>query len=471
MNTLSTHKKNHPAEILRTLQLAMPVIIGMVAGFSMNFVDTLMAGRLPQKEIALAAIATGGAIWSAVLMFILGVLMALQPVVAQLDGAGDQLEGGRAARQGLWIAVVISIPFVIVLLAGGTLLQWMAIDAEIIPMAVKYMSALTWGAPAVCLMLLLRFFSEGSGNTRPTMYIGLMGVMLNIPLNYILMFGKLGFPELGAQGCGYATSFVIWLQAAVMFFYIRSHRHYVGFELFGHWDWPQWVTIAKLLRIGLPIGGAIFVEGSLFVGAALLIARLGALPASAHLIAINFSALLFMVPLGLASAVTTRVGNALGRGEPEAARYAGLIGFVIVLFTQTIGAATMLLIPEFIVRIYTDDAAITSIAVGLLFYSAIFQYSDGIQICAAAALRGLKDTMIPMFINILSYLIIGLSVGYYLTFNKAMGPAGMWIGMIVGLSFGAVLLLSRFLFKSSALVRLGPAAIPATGPCNKSPDW
>ena len=455
MSSISIHKKNHPAEILRTLQLAVPVVIGMVASFSMNFVDTLMAGRLPDKEISLAGIATGGAIWSAVLMFILGLLMALQPVVAQLDGAGNRAEGGAAARQGLWISLGASIPFVIILLSGGALLQLMAVDGEIIPTAVKYMNALTWGAPAICLMLLLRFFSEGSGHTRPTMYVGLLGVLLNVPLNYVLMFGKLGLPELGAQGCGYATSIVIWLQFAVMFFYIRWHRHYKDFNLFERWDWPQWPLVSKLLRIGLPIGGAIFVEGSLFIGAALLIARLGALPASAHLIAINYSALMFMVPLGLASAVTTRVGNAMGRGEPEAARYAGLIGFVIILFTQTVSAAGMLLFPEFIVRIYTDDGAITTIAVSLLFYSAIFQYSDGIQICAAAALRGLKDTMVPMFINILSYLIIGLSVGYYLTFTKSMGPAGMWIGMIVGLSFGAFLLLMRFLFKSRELVRLG----------------
>jgi MATE family multidrug resistance protein len=449
----SINKKNHPAEILRTLQLAVPVMVGMVASFSMNFVDTLMAGRLPDKEIALAGIATGGAIWSAVLMFVLGVLMALQPIVAHVDGSGDRPEGGAAARQGMWIALGVAVPFVFILLSGGTLLQWMAVDTEIIPTAVKYMSALTWGVPAMCLLLLLRFFSEGSGYTRLTMYMGLLGVMLNVPLNYVLMFGKLGMPELGAQGCGYSTSIVIWVQLAVMFFYIRGHSHFKEFDLFGRWDWPQWALISKLLRIGLPIGTGIFVEGSLFVGAALLIARLGALPASAHLIAINYSALMFMVPLGLASAVTTRVGNALGRGEPEAARYAGLIGLVIMLFTQTLSASTMLLIPGFIVRIYTDDAAITTIAVGLLFYSAIFQYADGIQICAAGALRGLKDTVVPMFINILSYLVIGLSVGYYLTFNKEMGPAGMWIGMIVGLSFGAVLLLGRFLFKSRKLIR------------------
>ncbi len=453
MTSIYTHK-NHPAEILRTLQLAIPVVVGMVASFSMNFVDTIMAGRLPQKEIALAGIATGGAIWSAMLMFILGLLMAVQPLVAHLDGSGKRPEAGAVARQAMWIALAVSLPFVLFLLSGGAMLQWMAVGDDIVPTAVKYMNALSWGAPAICLLLMLRFFSEGSGYTRPTMYMGLMGVMLNIPLNYVLMFGKLGLPELGAQGCGYATSIVIWMQLAMMFFYIRWHGHFKDFELFKRWDWPQRAPIFRLLVIGLPIGTGIFVEGSLFIGAALLIARLGALPASAHLIAINYSALMFMIPLGLASAVTTRVGNAIGRGEPEAARYAGLIGMLIVLFTQTLSATSMLLFPELIVRIYTNDAAITSIAVGLLFYSAIFQYADGIQICAAGALRGLKDTMVPMFINILSYLLLGLSAGYYLTFHKLMGPAGMWIGMIVGLSFGAVLLTGRFLYKSGKLVRL-----------------
>jgi len=295
------------------------------------------------------------------------------------------------------------------------------------------------------------------------MYMGLLGIALNVPLNYILMFGKLGLPAMGAQGCGIATSIVIWSQLLMTFLIIRLHGHFREFELFSRWDWPQWEPISKLLRVGLPIGTGIFVEGSLFVGAALLIARLGALPASAHLIAINFSALMFMVPLGVASAVTTRVGNALGRGEPDAARYAGLVGVAIVLFTQTISASIMLLAPQFVVRIYTNDAAITAIAVSLLFYSAIFQYADGIQICAAGALRGLKDTLVPMFINIFSFFLIGLSVGYYLTFNQAMGPAGMWIGMIVGLSFGAVLLMSRFLFKSSQLIRtFDTKAPPAT---------
>jgi MATE family multidrug resistance protein len=449
---------NHRAEIMRTVRLATPVVVGMVASFSMNFVDTLMAGRLPDKDIALAGIATGGAIWSAAVMFILGLLMSLQPVVAHLDGAGNRPEGGAACRQAFWIALVAGLPFVAVLLSGEKSLQIMAVDPEIIPTAVKYMSALAFGAPAICLLLVLRFFSEGSGHTKPTMYMGLLGVALNVPLNYVLMFGKLGFPALGAQGCGVATSIVIWSQLLMTFLYVRYHRHFREFELFSRWDWPQHQPIMKLLRIGAPIGTGIFVEGSLFVGAALLIARLGALPASAHLIAINYSALMFMVPLGVASAVTTRVGNALGRDEPVQARYVGLIGLFVILLSQTASASSMLLFPELIVRIYTNDAAITSLAVSLLFYSAIFQYADGIQVFAAAALRGLKDTLVPMFINIFSFFLVGLSVGYYLTFNREMGPAGMWIGMIVGLSFGAVLLLSRFLYKSSKLIHAQEAA-------------
>jgi MATE family multidrug resistance protein len=454
MNKISKHK-NHLAEIMRTLQLAAPVMVGMVASFGMNFVDTIMAGRLPDKEIALAAIATGGAIWSAALMFSIGLTMAIQPVVAQLDGADKRGEAGEATRQGVWIALAVSVPFVLVLINGRLLLEGIGVDAAIIPTAVRYLDALAWGAPGICLLLLLRFFSEGTGHTRPTMYMGLMGIVLNVPLNYILMFGKLGMPALGAQGTGYATSLVILIQVLAMIFYVRKNRHFIPYKLFERWDWPEWKIIKSLVKIGLPVGLGIFVEGSLFVGAALLIARLGPVPSSAHLVAINFSALMFMVPLGLASAITTRVGNALGRGEPRAARYAGLIGMIIMLGTQTISASLMLLVPEFIVSIYTDDMAIMNIAVSLLFFSAIFQYADGIQICAAGALRGLKDTLVPMFINIVSYLLIGLSVGYYLTFDRELGPAGMWIGMIVGLSFGAVLLLSRFLLLSRKLVRAG----------------
>jgi MATE family multidrug resistance protein len=439
-----TKGKNHPAEIRRTLQLALPVMIGQLAVFSMNFTDTVMAGRLPDKEVSLAALGIGGAVWSSLLMFVLGTLMVVQPSVAQLDGARRRLEAASQTRQALWIALSFSVPYWFICYFSEPLLALFDIDPAIVPAAAAYLRAISWGAPALCLVFLLRFFSEGTGHTRTTMIYGVGGALLNIPLNYVLMFGKLGLPELGVVGCGIATSIVLWLQFLMLLIYIRTHRHYEPFELMSRLEWPEWETIRELLRVGLPIAVAIFVEGSLFVGAALLIGRLGPVPAAAHLIAINFAALLFMIPIGLSSALSIRVGNAVGRQDHEAARYAGIIGVLIVLVIQSMSAALLFVFPELIVAIYTNDDVVAPLAVSLLFYAAVFQYPDGLQIVAAGALRGYKDTRRPVLYMVVAFWIIGMTLGYHLTFHREMGPAGMWIGMIAGLTVAAILMLLRF---------------------------
>jgi MATE family multidrug resistance protein len=239
----------------------------------------------------------------------------------------------------------------------------------------------------------------------------------------------------------------------MLFVYIRTHRHYESFELMSHLERPHWAEIWSLLKVGVPIAVAIFVEGSLFVMAALLIGRLGPVPAAAHLIAINFAALMFMIPVGLASAVSIRVGNAVGRGDPGAARYAGLIGVAIILGVQTVSASLMFLFPGLIVRLYTDEALIAPLAVSLLFYAAIFQYPDGLQMVASGALRGFKDTRRPVLYMVVAFWIVGLTLGYHLTFAREMGPAGMWVGMIAGLSVASVLLLRRFNRTSRAFMQ------------------
>jgi MATE family multidrug resistance protein len=448
-------------EIRRTLDLAAPVMIGLVASFAMNFIDTVMAGRLPEKDVALAALATGGALWSAGLMVVIGLLMAVQPCVAQLDGAGRPRDAAAVARQGFWLAAWLAIPFFLLVYNGAAVLRLLDVDPQIIPVAEGYLRALALGAPLMCLVMLQRFFSEGSGHTRPTMYIGLAGALLNIPFNWVLMYGHLGFPALGAVGCGYATALAIALQALGFQVYLRRHRHYKPYGLFSRRDWPDLAELRSLLVIGLPIAGTLFVEGSLFMAASLLIGRLGPMPTASHLIAINFSALVFMIPLGLGSAVTTRVGNALGRQDPLGARHAGMVGAAIVLGTQTFSASLMLLFPGAIVAIYTDDAAIAGLAVSLLALAAIFQLPDGIQICMAGILRGYKDTFVPLLVNILSYWIVGLTLGYWLTFARDLGPAGMWWGMIAGLSVGAVLLTARFFWRSKRAIVDAVSARPA----------
>jgi len=434
------------------MQMATPVIIGQVAVFSMNFVDTVMAGRLPDKEISLAALGIGGAVWSSMLMFVIGTLMAVQPSVAQLDGAQMKSEAAYQTRQAFWIALALGIPYWFLCYFSEPLLTAFRIDPVIVPQAAGYLRAISWGAPGLCLVMLLRYFSEGTGHTKPTMFYGVAGVLLNIPLNYVFMFGKFGFPAMGTVGCGYATSIVIWVQFVFLLFYIATHRHYRPFSLLSRLEVPDFKAILGLLKIGLPIAVAIAVEGSLFVGAALLIGRLGPVPAAAHLIAINFSALVFMIPVGLSSAISIRVGNALGRGDPVAARYAGRIGLVIIMGFQTLSATAMFLFPELIVRLYTDDIVVGSLAVSLLFYAAIFQYPDGIQMVMAGALRGYKDTRMPMVYTVISFWIVGMTLGYTLTFNRGMGPAGMWIGMIAGLTMAAALMLRRFMHTGDRLI-------------------
>src|SRR6056297_969296 len=430
-------------EIRRTLLLAGPLIVGQVTSYGMNFVDTVMAGRL--GRIDLGAIAIGSSIWASGLLFILGVLMSVSPAVSQLEGAGRRLQAGEMTRQALWIALGVSVLMVLVMRNAGWVMAVLEVEPSVAGLALGYLEAMTWGAPALTLMFALRFFSEGAGYTRPTMYIGILGIVFNVPLNYILMFGKLGFEPMGAVGCGWATALVFWLQFIGLALYIRYRRQYAEFELYQGFSRPSAREIGGLLRVGLPIGVTIFFEGSLFVSAALLIGTLGALPIAAHQIAINFAGMAFMVPLGLAGAITVRVGNALGRGDPQGARRAGFVGISLAVGFGLLSALVMLLFPEWIARIYTTEREVIEMAAGLLLFAAIFQVSDCLQVASAGALRGLKDTRIPMIYSVVSYWAVGLTLGTWLTFRQGWGAPGMWVGMIAGLSTAAVLLGSRFL--------------------------
>jgi MATE family multidrug resistance protein len=247
---------------------------------------------------------------------------------------------------------------------------------------------------------------------------------------------------------------VFWLQLLIMAVWIAARPEYRRYHLFMRFERPRWHRLAELLRIGLPIGTMVFVEGSLFVGAALLIGSLGAVPIASHQIAINFSALCYMVPLGLSGAMTVRVGNALGRGLPREALRASQAGLLMVLVTQSITAALMVFAPAWIIAWYTDDAAIAALAVSLLHLAAVFQFPDGLQAAAAGALRGYKDTRVPMVYTVIAYWLFGMPVGWWLTFRAGWGAPGMWVGMIAGLGSAACLLGLR-------LWRIGHARLPA----------
>jgi multidrug resistance protein, MATE family len=430
-------------EMTRTLSLAGPLIIGQVTNFGMNFVDTVMAGRLGQVD--LGAVAIGSSIWAAGFLFVLGMLMAVSAAVAHLDGAGRPRQAGELTRQALWVAAVLAIVLWWLVRHADWLMAVLGTDEAVASLSDGYLQAISWGAPAMTGLLVLRFFSEGVGYTRPTMYVGLLGIAFNVPLNYVLMFGKLGLPQLGAVGCGWATAIVLWLQFLALLGWILWRPRYLPYAVFERFSWPNWRELAALTRLGIPIGVMVFMEGGLFVASALLIGTLGALPVAAHQVAINYSGMMFMVPLGISGAITVRVGNAMGRGDPLGARRAGLVGMVLATGVGLISAVVMITIPEQIARMYTADREVIELAASLLLLAAIFQVADCIQVAAAGALRGLKDTRIPMIYSVLAYWLIGLSVGWYLTFPLEWGPAGMWVGILTGLSVAAILLGARFL--------------------------
>jgi len=280
------------------------------------------------------------------------------------------------------------------------------------------------------------------------MVLGFGGLLVLVPLGYLLTFGLYGLPELGAGGLGIASAVMMWAQAIVFMAYLWRSQRFASLRLFARFDPPRWRPIRGLLATGLPIGVTVAMEGSLFIVTALLIGRLGSVPVAAHQIAINVASLCFMIPLGLAEATTVRVGHALGRGNALDVRRAAFAGYALALLTQSLSALALLFGNHLLVALYTRDAAVATLAASLLLYAAAFQFPDGIQVLSAGALRGLKDTRMPMLLAALAYWGIGMPMGAGLGLYLGWGPRGMWIGLIAGLTVAALLLCRRFLHSS-----------------------
>ncbi len=432
--------------ITQTIKLSLPLIISQITVVAMTFVDTVMAGRL--GSVTLAAVAVGSSLWSAAILFVFGILMAIPAVVADMDGAKEHHKITPFFRQALWLALILGLVFTAVILFMDPLFKLFNTQPEVIPKAEAYLHALAWGVIPLSFFVAMRYLADGLSVTKTTMYVSFLGLMLNIPLNYILMFGKLGFPAMGAQGCGYATATVITIQ--MLTYMVITHKHKIigSFDVFGQFDRPDWAEIWRFFKLGFPVGVSMFAEVGFFAVITLLASSLTTETVAAHQIALNFSSLLFMVPLGLSMGITIRVGNAVGRGHPVDIKNAGFIGVGMVLFTQIISATITVLFAQQIVSLYTNDEAVGLIAVGLLFYAAVFQLSDGIQVAAAGALRGIKDMNFIMFSNICSFWLLGFVASWYLCFKQGLGAPGLWMGIIVGLTAAAILNTWRFKYKT-----------------------
>ena len=441
--------KSFHQEAAATVRLAAPLIAAQLAQVSTTLIDTVMAGNLSPQD--LAAVALGASIWWAIVFCCTGLLLSINPTVAYLYGAGDYSRIGHVVRQGLWLATMVSIPAFLLVRSSGPLLEWLNVDPELVPITLGFLNAISFGAPALCIYQALRGFSEGISLTRPVMYASLLAVGGNAAGNYVFMYGKFGMPQLGAVGCGVASAITMWLMLVFLAIYIRLHRAYAPFRVFSRFEVPEWPQLRALLKLGTPIAVSMFMEASLFSTAALLIGAMGTIAVAGHQIALNVASVTFMIPLGLAMAITARVGQAMGRGDAAGARRSGFVGIALAAVFMSFSALCIFLFPEVIAGFYTNDPAVKAIAVQLLFMAAIFQISDGLQVAGSGALRGLKDTKLPMIITVVAYWVIGMPLGYTLGVTYGGGPRAMWIGFIFGLTTAAVLLNSRYYFTTKRL--------------------
>jgi len=435
------------------LRLGGPMIVNNLAVAGMGFADAVMAGSLGARE--LAAVAVGSSFWFLGFTLCLGILMAISPIVARHFGAGNFDLIGRYTRQGLYLAVLMGVPLTLLgQFAAAPLLAKFGIDPEFRDLTVGYVGAIVYGAPGIFIFLALRFTTEGVGWTRPIMFTSVFALTCNVFLNYVLMFGHFGAPALGAVGCGYASAISMWLVALVLASHMIMSRRYRPFHIFSRVAPLRLSVFKEIIYLGVPIAITITAEAGLFSAVSILMGTRGTAITAAHQIAISFSSTTFMVPLALSGATTVMVGQLIGKGKYREARINGAAGILLCAGFMTLSAAFLLVFRDAVVGLYTDDAAVTGIAISLLLMAAIFQIADGIQIGAAGALRGYKDTGLPMLINIVAFWVLAFPLAYLAAITYQAPPNYIWAGFVLGLGVAAILMTWRYKrLSSAALIR------------------
>lgn len=429
------------------LALAIPVIIAQISQTAMGVVDTIMAGSYSATDMA--AVAVGTSIWLPTILFGHGLLLALTPVIAQLNGAGRRDRIAYQVRQGFWLASGVSLLIIAVIYNSQLVIDMMHnIDPLLAEKAVGFLHAIMWGAPGYLFFQVVRGQCEGLSKTKPGMVIGFLGLLINIPINYILIFGKFGMPEMGGVGCGVATASVYWMMFLMMRWYAKraSSLRDIKLEEGAHRG-PDWQALKRLIGIGLPVALALFFEVTLFAVVALLVSPLGIVAVAGHQIALNFSSLMFVLPLSLGVGATIRVGHRLGEGAVEGARIAAYAAIAVGIAMASCSALFTAAFRESIALLYNDNPAVVTMASHLMLLAAIYQISDSIQVIGSGILRGYKDTRAIFYITFVAYWVLGLPSGYLLALTDyivpAMGPSGFWFGFIIGLTFAAIMMVLR----------------------------
>ncbi|ABR74539.1 MATE family efflux transporter [Actinobacillus succinogenes] len=430
----------------RLVLLAFPILLAQIAQNSMALVDTIMAGRVSAADMA--AISVGASVWFPLVLFGQGLLLALPPTISYLNGSGQRNRIAHHVRQGLWIVLFAAVPIAALIYHSDIIIRNMNMDPKLAEITIGYLHAMVWGLPGYLLLVNFRCLNDGIAKTKPAMVITFCGLLLNIPLNYIFIYGKLGVPAFGAVGCGIATALVNWAMCIMMINYSKRAKNQRDLKVFEHLiEKPNFATLGKLLRLGFPIAVALWCEVALFALTSLFLSPLGTDMVASHQITLNTSSFIFMLPMSLGMATTILVGQRLGEGSPQNAKKVSYAALMVGLNITVLTAFITVTFREQIASVFVNDTKVIAMASSLLLLAALYQFSDTVQVVIGGALRGYKDTKAILYITVFCYWIIGMPVGYTLAMTDFivphLGAEGFWIGFVASLTTAAICLSVR----------------------------
>jgi len=428
-------------ELRPTLRLALPLILAEVGWMSMMIVDTMMVGRLPYSAEAIGAVSIASSLFIVFAFFAEGILIGLDTLVSQAFGAGHREDCHRSLINGIYLSFAIAPFLAIPVWILPRYFEKFGVTHSVSLLAAPYMRTLSAGLLPLLLYFALRRTLQGMNMVRPIAFALISANLVNLAGNYVLIFGKFGFPAYGVTGSGIATCLSRAYLALVLVVYLLWYDAHHKTELLKTPVRPDLNRIRELITLGFPAALQLTAEVAVFALVATLIARLGAVVQASHQIALNTVAFTYMVPLGLASATAVRVGQAIGRRDPISARNAGNTAIILGASFMATMSVVLLVFPRYIARIYTSDEAVIRNAVILLAAGAAFQLFDGIQTVATGALRGAGDTRTPMVCHFTAYWLIGLPLGAWLCFSRRWGALGLWVGLSLSLILIGILLL------------------------------
>ncbi len=439
---------------LRLGVLALPILITQFCQAALGVVDSIMAGRV--SALDLAAVAVGAGIWLPLFLLATGILIATTPLIGEAIGQNKYSQVPHITQQSIWTASVIGLCGFLIVNLMPDVLSVMGVPENIQPIATQYLHGVSFGFPALAIYAVLRSYCEALGRPEPVTVISIIGLLADIPLNYIFIHGLFGMPEMGGAGCGVATALVLWINVLLLGAYttFSKRQQFASTRFFYSFTAPNREQITKLLKLGIPIGLSIFFEASLFSLGALVISPLGELATASHQVALSVTSQLFMIPISVAMALTIMVSNRFGEKNLLALRHVQATGLIWTVLIALVCMLGIWLFRPQLAAAFTDNLELRAQAMHLLIFALAYQLFDGWQVNVAGILRGMQDTTIPMWVTLFCYWVVALPLGVYLVRFTDVGAQGFWMALITGLFLSSILLTLRLRYQQKRLIAM-----------------